>query len=251
MSEWVVKNYGDVFHLTHNEEFPVAKYEDFMELKKILDDDDGWNLARDKNGTAVRFRDQDNEEILQVKFRTSVLHDIDPSVLHDVLQDPEYRTSWDDSMKQQELIEQLDENNEIGYYSVKMPFTISNRDWVNMRSWWFDEEKGIYIIINHSVEHPKKPVQKGFVRAKSLKTGYMVEKTPEGTKLSFFSWNCWNGHIPALFVNKATKTMMPSVVEGLRKSCLKYKEWKENHHPEERYWMNKGNVVLEKHQVEE
>ncbi|EDR24305.1 phosphatidylcholine transfer protein, putative [Entamoeba dispar SAW760] len=245
MSDWMVQLYGDVYTLTNNPKYPVPSLEDFMEFKKILDDDEGWKVKQDKNGTKVLFRDAENEEILQVKLKTMALHDIPAEVLHDVVQDPAYRTEWDTSMKSERLIEQIDENTEIGYYSVKMPFTIKNRDWVNMRSWWFNEDKSLFIIINHSVEHEKAPVEKDFIRAKSLKTGYIIEKTPDGTKLSFFSWNAWNGWIPHWCVNKATKTMVADCVEDLRKASAKYPEWKKANHPEEKYWMKEGRVILE------
>ncbi|GAB1220300.1 hypothetical protein ENUP19_0050G0083 [Entamoeba nuttalli] len=251
MSEWVKKEYGDVFTFTHNEKYPVPTLSDFMEFKKTLDDDEGWTVDQDKNGTKVLFRDAANENVLQIKLKSMALHDIPIDVLHDVIQDPQFRTEWDGSMKEQHLVEQIDENTEIGYYSVKMPFTVANRDWVNMRSWWFNEDKSLYIIMNHSVEHDKAPVDKNFVRAQSLKTGYIIEKTPEGTKLSFFSWNSWNGWIPTWVVNKATKSMIGQVIVDLKKACTKYPEWKKNHCPEEKYWMSEGKVILESKKKQE
>ncbi|ELP88101.1 phosphatidylcholine transfer protein, putative [Entamoeba invadens IP1] len=250
MTEWMVKLYGDVYTLTHNQDFPVPNKDFFFDFKKVLDDDEGWNVSEDKNGTTVLFRDASNEETLQIKLRSTALKDIPAEVIHDVLQDPEYRATWDESMKEQKLVEQIDENTEIGYYSVKMPLTIANRDWVNMRSWWFDEKKGIYIITNHSVDHPKCGEVSGFVRAKSLKTGYIVEKTPEGTKLSFFSWNSWNGWIPNWVVNKCSKYMIADIIQQLRDAATKYPEWKKTHHPEERYWMKKGEVMVKSEKEE-
>ncbi|KAL7713853.1 START domain-containing protein 10 [Entamoeba marina] len=243
MSTTVVKSYGDVYTYTHNPDFPVPQKKDFMEFKELLEKDDGWTLNLDKDGTKVLFRDQANEELLQIKLRTTELKDLDADVVHDVLQDPEFRTEWDSSMKSQHLTEQLDENNEIGYYSVKMPFTITNRDWVNMRSWWYNSDKTLYIIMNHSISHPKEPEDKKFVRAKSLKTGYIIEKTNEGTTLSFFSWNSWNGWIPNWVVNKATKSMITSIIGDLKKACAKYPQWKEKHEPQQKYWMTPGEEI--------
>lgn len=53
----MIKIYGDVYTLTHNPEFKTATYEDFMDFKKTLDDDEGWTLNQDKEGTKVLFRD--------------------------------------------------------------------------------------------------------------------------------------------------------------------------------------------------
>lgn len=245
MNEWIKKEYGDVFTYTHNEKFPVPSYDDFMKFREMITNDEGWTYATNKDGREVLFRDNGDGSVLQLKLRSTELHDFDEKVIHDVLQDPAFRTEWDDSMKEQYLIEQVDENTEIGYYSVKMPTMISNRDWTNQRSWWFDTEKGLYIIMNHSVETEKCPPKKGFVRANSLKTGYMVEKTPEGTKVSYFAWNAWNGWIPNWAINFLTKTLVGNVIESLRKSCIKYPEWKAQHDPDEKYWMAEGPVIKE------
>ena len=243
MADWVKKEYGDVFTLTHNPKYPVPKYEDFIDFKNCLYNDDGWQWNTNKPDRKVLCRDNGDGSVLQIKMRSMELKDIPCDVIHDVLQDPEFRTEWDDSMKEQFLVEQVDENTEIGYYSVKMPMMISNRDWVNMRSWWFDVEKGEYIIMNHSVEHDNAKPKKGFVRANSLKTGYMVMKKEEGTEISYFAWNAWNGAIPNFCINFLTKTLIGNVIESLRKACLKYPEWKEKRHPEEKYWMKEGEVI--------
>ena len=55
--EETIKCYGDVYTLTHNPEFPVPKYEDFMEFKKTFDENEGWTEYYNKNGTTVYFRD--------------------------------------------------------------------------------------------------------------------------------------------------------------------------------------------------
>ena len=189
--------------------------------------------------------------MLQLKLRSTELKDIDAEVLHDVIQDPMFRSKWDDSMKNQYVVEQLDENSEIGYYSVKMPFTIANRDWVNMRSWYFNKDKTLFIIMNHSVKTDKCPEKSGFVRANSMKTGYMIEKTSEGTVISYFTWNSWNGWLPNWLINKVTKSMVTSIIDQLRKACEAYPKWKAEHSPEEKYWMIEGPVVAEAHKAEE
>lgn len=243
--EWMKKIYGDVYTLTHNPQFPPMKYEEFMEFKTMLENDDGWKLKRDKYGTKVMFKNADNEEILQLKLKTTALKDFDPAVIHDVIQDPAFRSEWDKTMNSQHVVEQVDENTEIGYYAVNMPFMLTNRDWVNYRSWWFDEEKGLYIIVNHSVKHEKEPELKGFRRANSLKSGYIIEKTEEGSILRYFTWNGWNGNIPVWCVNTAAKSMLKSVVDDLIKACQKYPSWKAKNYPEEKYWMNEGPLIKE------
>ena len=243
MAEWVKKEYGDVYTYTHNEKFQVPTYEEFIEFKNLINNDEGWTFNTNTADRQVLSRDNGDGSVLQIKMRSMELKDIPHDILHDVIQDPQFRTEWDDSMKEEYLVEQVDENTEIGYYSVKMPMMISNRGWLNIRSWFFDVENGEYIIMNHSVQHDKCPPKKGYVRANSLKTGYMVHKTPEGTKISYFAWNAWNGSIPNWCINFLTKTLIGNVIESLRKACKKYPEWKAKNYPEEKYWMKEGEVI--------
>ena len=59
--EYMKSVYGDVYELTHNPEFPPPTYQDFLDFKKIIYDDDGWKLKRNKKGIAILFRDAENE----------------------------------------------------------------------------------------------------------------------------------------------------------------------------------------------
>ena len=72
--EFTKKCYGDVYTLTHNPEYPPAKYQDFLDFKKMIDDDEGWTMKSNKNGNEVYFREEGNEEILQLKLRSTKLH---------------------------------------------------------------------------------------------------------------------------------------------------------------------------------
>jgi StAR-related lipid transfer protein 10 len=59
------------------------------------------------------------------------------------------------------------------------PLGVTNRDFVNERSWRVLEDRE-FLIMNHSVVHPKQPEKKGFVRANSISTGYLVRRVESG-----------------------------------------------------------------------
>lgn len=115
-----------------------------------------------------------------VKIHT-VLRNISPSTIFDVLHDPEYRKEWDEHMLASIEIGYLNPNNDVGYYACKLvsqvcfwktnnllnvsvscPAPVKNRDFVLQRSWLdLEDEK---LILNHSVEHKDYPPKKGFIR---------------------------------------------------------------------------------------
>jgi len=162
--------------------------------------------------------------------------DIQPMILYDVLHDPEYRSTWDENIMEGFLIERLDENNDVGYYSAKVPFGLSNRDFVNRRSWRVKGNKQ-YIIMNHSVVHPAQPERKGFVRAWSYRAGYLIQSREEGgCTLTFVAHIDPRGWIPHYVVNKIATLIAPNIVEKLAKATKGYELWKQKNQPNRRPW---------------
>ena len=50
--------------------------------------------------------------------------DLDATTLYDVLHDPDYRREWDENMIEGYNIEQIDECNDVGYYSARVSFLL-------------------------------------------------------------------------------------------------------------------------------
>lgn len=121
----------------------------------------------------------------------TVFKDVPSHVLYDVLQDPDYRKTWDKFMLESREIGHINPNNNICYYSsktlgrrrrkklimatqpdtlsVSCPSPVKNRDFVIQSSWL--QTPSEMMIINHSVHHVECPSKKGFIRATSYLTG--------------------------------------------------------------------------------
>ena len=56
----------------------------------------------------------------------AVYDDLDATTLYDVLHDPDYRREWDENMIEGYNIEQIDECNDVGYYSAKVSFFLAS-----------------------------------------------------------------------------------------------------------------------------
>lgn len=101
-----------------NESPRIADDNDFESMKRLIDDNEGWNMELSKAKTEVWTRTVDGCNFNMVKMN-SRFEDIAPDVVYDVLLDPDYRKDWDSHMLASEDIGCLNVNNDIGYYASK------------------------------------------------------------------------------------------------------------------------------------
>jgi len=222
----------------NNAQYTLATDEDFEKFVTYCESPEGWNVCYEKENVKVWDRKPDNDSAINIVKLHALLPEVDPWVLYDVLHDPDYRKVWDDNMIERYNICQLDPTNDIGYYSAKAPgIGISNRDFVNQRMWRVKDDNQ-WIIMNHSVIHTAAPEKKGFVRANSIRTGYMIKKAEKGCTLTYMTQTDPKGWIPAMIVNKVTKTFAPNIVGRLANVSKGYNEWKSKNNPDSKPWRN-------------
>ena len=212
----------------------VATEEDFERFLTLANSTEGWVSQFDKDNCKVWDQQNKDSAINTVKL-FAIFDGIQPEVMYDVLHDPEYRSTWDESMIEGTEIEKIDSNNDVGYYSAKIPVMgVSNRDFLNQRSW--REKEGEFLIINHSVTHPKCPEKKDFVRAQSIQTGYLIQPHEKGCTVTYVTQTNPKGWIPAFVANKVTTKFAPQIVDKLTKAAKNYPEWKGKHNPDNKPW---------------
>lgn len=227
-------------------EVRVADDSDFNHLKELCCCHEGWNEVYNKKGTAVWTKTNDVSDFKMIKVQATY-KDISASLLYDVLQDPNYRKQWDTNMIEGYEICCLNPFNDIGYYALKTPKPLKNRDFVILRSWL--ELPREYCIVNHSVNHKQIPVKKGFVRGMSYFTGYYItpldnRKNQPGCKVVYVTQSDPKGRLPAWAVNKLTSTMAPRVMNKMHKACRKYDQWKAKNQPDHKPWLYPEQIDL-------
>ncbi|KAL5109602.1 START domain-containing protein 10 [Taenia crassiceps] len=138
--------------------------------------------------------------------------------------DPEFRKTWDDCMKEGSRICYVAPNSEIGYYRMKSPFGLKDRDFVNQRS---------------CVVHKKMPPVEGVQRGISYVTGYLIKVlTPDSCDFTYISHSDPRGKVPSWVVNASVKTVGPIIVKRLYEAARTYTAWKANHDPDLKPWSN-------------
>jgi len=230
-------------------EWPPASEEEFDKVEATIHETEGWELYKATEKCEVHMKKTGGSDVLCLKlFSNTLFADITPEVLFDVLEDPDYRHVWDESCIECTTLVRIDNRNEVNYYSARCPAPLSNRDWCNRFGATIRDVEGEtskkYILFNRSIKYPPCPPKKGFERAVSFVTAYVVEPLhpadhPEatGSRISYLTHNDWNGWIPSGIVNMVMKSMIPSVLDKLREACLTYPAWKAEHNPDDKPWL--------------
>lgn len=225
-------------------EVRIAEDRDFEKLKNLIDVQDGWKLEYKKDPTLVWTKTTELTNIKIIKLKT-VFSDISPPLLFDVLLDPEYRKTWDTHVVESYDVGCLNPNNDLGYYAVRCPSPLKNRDFVLLRSWL--QTVNEYLLINHSVYHDSLPPKKGFIRGISLLTGFVIRAQKDqgkGSELNYVTQCDPRGSLPIWMVNKLTQIFAPKMVKRLHKACLRYDTWKKKNNPHIKPWINPEQMSL-------
>uniref|UniRef100_A0A0B7BBA9 START domain-containing protein 10 n=1 Tax=Arion vulgaris TaxID=1028688 RepID=A0A0B7BBA9_9EUPU len=222
-------------------EVHIPEDSDFRYFKSLCVNTEGWNLEASKNQTTVWTKSNELSDFKMVKI-SSVFTDVDSATLYDVLHDPQYRKTWDLTMLEGVDICAINPNNDIGYYAIRCPPPLKNRDFVTQRSWLdCGCEK---IIINHSVNHTAWPSKKGMIRGVSYLTGYyIVELEDKKTQITYISQSDPKGNLPAWAINKLTRMFAPKVVSRIFKAAKKYHSWKAKNRPDFKPWLNPEQMM--------
>jgi len=135
-----------------------------------------------------------------------------------MLWDMQYVDKADPKPKEFKLVEKIDDNTDVVYVEVALPFPMSNRDFVHKRFHacnkddkeilqklgFYDWSHNYYVLMIQGCEHSEYPVKKSPIRAEIKMNHWLIEEVPgeEGT-LRFKTKVCQvlNGSLPLYFVN--------------------------------------------------
>ncbi|EDS32744.1 conserved hypothetical protein [Culex quinquefasciatus] len=113
---------------------------------------------------------------------------------------------------------------------VSCPPPLKPRDFVLQRSWLDTGPQGEQMLLSRSVPHKNFPPKKGYVRAMSYITGFVLQtngNSKTGCLLKYVAHCDPQGTLPPWLVNKVTHTLGPRMVKDLKKAALGYVAWKQ------------------------
>lgn len=110
---------------------------------------------------------------------------------------------------------------------MSCPPPLKPRDFVLQRSWL---DTGVeQMLISRSVYHKEYPPRKGYVRAVSHITGFMIRPhntLKSGCALGYVAHCDPQGKLPSWLVNKVTHTLGPRMINDLKRAAQGYITWK-------------------------
>lgn len=208
--------------------------DDFEYFKWVATDQSQWKKHHGKKQVCVYTRSTEVSNFKMIKV-TATISDLSADVLYDTLHDPDYRATWDKTMKESCEICAVGHNSRIEYHAIKTPFTFANRDFVLNRVWRIHGNE--YIIFNRSVFHKKMPPRTDYIRALTYLTGYLIVNTgPNTCNFVYVTQNDPRGDIPAWAINLGTKSLAPGLMKALHQAALRYPAWKAQHEPDFKPW---------------
>jgi hypothetical protein len=122
---------------------------------------------------------------------------------------------------------------------------------VLQRSWLDTGPNGEQMLISRSVPHKDFPPKKGFVRAITHITGFLLRSKSPGSVLNYVAQCDPCGKLPPWLVNKVTHTLGPRMIKDLRKAALGYVEWKQNQSHFRKPWRYPEDITVPRILIED
>lgn len=216
---------GEVYVENSGQRYKVQTVSDFRTFRAFATSESGWTDHYQYQNPVLKVQSRVDPTTKLTVFRVyREMPDVDPRALYDNFHDADYRRTWDTNMIDGYNICRLNAHNDIGYYSVKLPWPLANRDFCNMRA-WMEFTNGDYAIFNHSVTHADCPEVKKFVRAKSHLTGYYVRPHGKGTSLIYVTHSDMGGSIPKTLTDTVLNQKVPDLMKNIETCAIKYIPW--------------------------
>ncbi|KAJ7356191.1 Dynein light chain Tctex-type [Desmophyllum pertusum] len=124
------------------------------------------------------------------------------------------RHLWDEDLESWDMIEKIDDNTDVFFYTTKSMILQPNRQHVVLRS-WTDLDRGVSALVSTSINHPRAPPSNG-VPSIVLASRYLVEPLENGkSRLTHISRVDQRGRTPEYY-SKAIGPFLASSVAKVR-----------------------------------
>ncbi|XP_066506880.1 stAR-related lipid transfer protein 13 isoform X2 [Hoplias malabaricus] len=183
-------------------------------LKEVKDKSKCWVNRPNIDNTEVSFKKVGDGTPLR-RWRVSVEVEAPPCVvLNRVLRE---RHLWDSDLLQGKVLETVDKQTEVYQYALNSMAPHPSRDFVVLRTWRTDMQKGVCVLVSVSIEH-EDSAPMGGVRGVVLESQYLLEPCGSGkSRLTHICRVDLKGKSPEWY-NKAFGHLCAAEVARIRNS---------------------------------
>mmetsp|Transcript_77337 Transcript_77337/g.107487 ORF Transcript_77337/g.107487 Transcript_77337/m.107487 type:complete len:255 (+) Transcript_77337:106-870(+) len=203
----------------------------------------GWKLEKDEQigknvGTHQRIytKKLEGDSVNYVRF-DAVFTDIDITKYMVMMNDIEVRKTWDERAKGMKCLGKINENSELVYNIVELPFPLTNRDGTNRKFIFHNKthadffkkaglpevEHNMYLVVIYPMALKDYPETSKYVRSKFF-LAIICEENPElkgSIKINATLKSDMGGNIPDFVVNLISVKMPSKMNENI---MIKYQE---------------------------
>ncbi len=203
---------------------------DDKDLKYLIDlmnekplKENGYHKVVDEPNIHIFKRMIPGFDVILIKSICTIPYNKD--IIFEAIANLEIRKKWDSVFSELKVVNHNGENGaEILYMIIKSPsFLVSDRDFVQQRKIWKEfPTKNSHILHFISIESPDCPLNKKYVRAETIISGYFIEdipNEPNKSTLGIISQTDIRGKIPTWLVNKVAPKASKGWVISLLKGC--------------------------------
>ena len=216
----------NLIYIPNNEDF----YTNDKDLKQLIDlmnepatKELGYSNVINEKNCQVYKRFVEGVPVILIKSIAKLPYSKD--VVFEAISNLNIRKQWDSVFSELKVVNHEGENGaEILYMIIKSPvFVVDDRDFVQQRKIWknFPTEKS-HILHFISIDTPACPVNKKYVRAETVISGYYMQDDPDEPShciIGIISQTDIKGKIPVFLVNKFAPKSSKSWIKSLHKGC--------------------------------
>lgn len=137
------------------------------------------------------------------------------------------RTEWDKFYVEYGTLGRYDDLNEYLYQAMKGPPGIQGRDFLLYRAVKTDHTRNVYILVFKNSSHPDRPRTPAYVRAKCIRSGYVIRPSPDdpaSCQMFVISQNDVGGSLPRWLINFVAPRGIVQWYNNFKRACEMLRE---------------------------
>ncbi|XP_003387507.1 PREDICTED: phosphatidylcholine transfer protein-like [Amphimedon queenslandica] len=204
--------------------------EEFLEAAKQVQNpalDDSWELFVECMGVKIYRKYKEESGLYEYKTH-GIMADLDPEICAMVYLDWQYRKKWDTYVLDLKPIKDEASGLDGLYWAVDYPWPMSDRDYTFIREgrMMMVDGQQTWVVICRSRKFSNCPEKDGIIRVDDFNQCCAMQSDgATGSKAFMHYYDNPKGMIPAMLINWAAKTGVPTFLDLMRTAVKGYKDY--------------------------